>query len=128
MIALARLKAQHSEQAVEFLEMDAAFPQLPLGRFDALVCRHLLWALPDPAAVLQRWTGLLKPGGRLLLIEGYWHTGGGLHSAEVKRALPPFLVNISVQDLSRQPELWGGPVDDERYALRADLAGSLTGK
>ena len=52
---------------------------------------HLLWALREPAQVLQRWVNLLVPGGRLILIEGYWHTGGGLHAEEVTEALPIIL-------------------------------------
>ncbi len=41
---------------------------------DALVCRHLLWALPEPRRVLHRWAEFLKPNGRLILIEGFWNT------------------------------------------------------
>jgi hypothetical protein len=33
--------------------------------------------------------------------------------------LPPDLIDISVQDLSGTPELWGRPVSDERYAIQA---------
>ena len=63
----------------------------------------------------------LKPGGRLVLIEGYWNTGAGLHAQEIVEALPTALMNLAVQNLSDQPELWGGAVSDERYAVSADL-------
>jgi 2-polyprenyl-3-methyl-5-hydroxy-6-metoxy-1,4-benzoquinol methylase len=121
MIALAEAKAKSAQQAIQFHVMDAAFPQLPAQQFDVVVCRHLLWMLPEPGEVLQRWSRLLKPEGRLLLIEGFWHTGAGLHSQEILDALPALLTNISVQTLSDQADLWGGEVHDERYMIRADL-------
>lgn len=63
----------------------------------------------------------LAPGGRLLLIEGYWKTGGGLHSQEIVAALPSSLTSVSVRNLSARPDLWSGEVVDERYAVIADL-------
>ena len=121
MISLATAKAVAAGYPITFQVMDAAFPQLPLQHFDALVCRHILWALPEPAQVLRRWIALLKPGGRLMLIEGYWNTGAGLHAREIIEALPTGLINILVQDLNDRPEFWGGAVQDERYAIVADL-------
>jgi len=43
----------------------------PSGPFDAVVERHLLWTLPDPAAALAAWRDA-APRGRLVLIEGSW--------------------------------------------------------
>ena len=117
MIALAQEKAVDRGYAVPFHIMDAAFPQFPQNHFDVLICRHLLWALPGISQVLQRWADLLKPGGRLILIEGYWDPGSGLHANEIRKALPPSLKEISYRNLSDQPILWGGMVSDERYAL-----------
>lgn len=123
MIARAEAKANAAQQSITFHVMDAAFPQLPTQQFDVVICRHLLWALPEPNQVLQRWVQLLKPGGRLLLIEGFWHTGAGLHSHQIVGALPASLTNIAVQNLSDQPDLWGSQVNDERYLIKADLHG-----
>lgn len=120
MIALAEAKAKRAQQPTHFQVMDAAFPEFPQEQFDVIVCRHLLWALAAPSDVLQRWVRLLKPGGRLLLIEGFWHTGAGLRAQEILDALPADMTNVSVQSLSDQPELWGGAVDDERYLIRAE--------
>lgn len=120
MIVQAQTKAAVSGQPVTFTVMDAANPQFPSRRFDVILCRHVLWALPEPTAALHRWADLLAPGGRLLLIEGYWHTGGGLHAAEIVNALPPWLTNVRVENLDDEPLLWGGVVSDERYAVIAD--------
>ncbi len=97
------------------------FLRLPSQQFDVIVCRHMLWALPELNQVLLRWVNLLKRAGRLLLIEGYWGTGDGLHAQEIMEALPASLINVSVQNLSDQPDFWGGEVSDERYAIIADL-------
>ena len=121
MISLARAKAALHGHQIEFQVMDAAFPQLAQKQFDVIVCRHLLWALPEPEQVLQRWVEFLKLKGRVLLIEGYWETGGGLHANEIIEILPPSLSSFLIQDLSDNPSLWGKDVTDERYAIIADL-------
>ncbi len=46
----------------------------PPGPFDAVMCRHLLWTLPDPVAALTAWRAA-APHGQLLVVEGAW--GGG---------------------------------------------------
>jgi len=120
MIAAAEAKAAGHGLSIKFYVMDAAFPQLPPRQFDGLVCRHLLWALPEPQKVLHRWSELLKPEGRVVLIEGFWDTGGGLHASEITAVLPSSLAPISVQNLSANPNLWGRPVTDERYMIVAD--------
>lgn len=118
MLARAATKTRASGQQAGFAIMDAAHPAFSTSCFDVVLCRHVLWALPQPAVVLQRWANLLKPGGRLVLIEGYW-SAGGLHAEEVVAALPPVLTNVTVDQLSGEPQLWGGPVNDERYAVIA---------
>lgn len=124
MVAQAEAKAQAAGHAIPFYVMDAAQPHLPVQHFALILCRHLLWALPEPALVLRRWTDLLAPSGRLLLIEGCWHTGGGLHAEAVVAALPPAMVHVVVQPLSEQPDLWGGAVTDERYLVVAEHCAS----
>ncbi len=121
MIARARAKLAAIGRPTPFFVMDATKPALTTGCFDVVLCRHLLWALPDPAQVLQDWARLLVAGGRLVLIEGFWHTGGGLHAEEIVKALPPSLTDVQVQDLSRSPRLWGGEVNDERYCVIARM-------
>src|SRR5215213_10104526 len=61
MISLATAKATTHGLPIEFHVMDAAFPQLSDQHFDVISCRHLLWALPEPKQVIQRWIEFLKP-------------------------------------------------------------------
>lgn len=121
MLARAQAKANVYGQTIAFHVMDAATPQFAPQSFDIIVCRHVVWALPEPAQVLQRWVSLLKPQGRLVLIEGCWSTGGGLHAPELAAALPSSLTMHSVQSLSDHPAYWGKAVSDERYVIIADL-------
>ncbi len=121
MISLAEVKATALGHSIAFCVMDAGAPRFPSQQFDVIICRHLLWTLPEPARVLQRWVDLLKGNGRLMLIEGYWKTGAGLHAQQIVEVLPSLLINISIQNLSDQSGLWGGEVTDERYVISADL-------
>ena len=121
MISLAQTKAAVHGVQIEFHAMDASHPQFPQQKFDVIISRHLLWALPEPKQVLQRWVKFLKLKGRLILIEGYWGTGAGLHAKEIIEMLPSSFINILVQNLSNNPNFWGGNVTDERYTIIADL-------
>jgi SAM-dependent methyltransferase len=105
-----------NEGWVTFAEGDADDPPLQPGAYDVVLCRHVLWVMPDPAATLRRWIGLLRPGGRLALIEGNWATGAGLTAARTVEL---------VESTGREAELrllpeagyWGREIDDERYLV-----------
>lgn len=98
---------------------DATRPPVGAGRFDAVMVRHVLWMLPDPASVLARWAGLLRPGGRLVLVEGRW--GGservGISADTLAELAAPLAARVHVEHLAHDSALWGRPVDDERYAI-----------
>ena len=121
MISLAHTKAAAYGLEIKFHIMNASYPQFAERQFDVIICRHLLWALLEPDQVLQRWIEFLRPMGRLILIEGYWETGAGLHAQEITELLPSSFINISVRNLSNDPDFWGGNVTDERYIIIADL-------
>jgi 2-polyprenyl-3-methyl-5-hydroxy-6-metoxy-1,4-benzoquinol methylase len=120
MISHAQVKTVTHGFQVDFHVMDAAFPQLSNQQFDVIICRHLLWTLPGPEQVLQRWAEFLKPKGRLILIEGFWTTGAGLHAQEIIKMLSSSFINVLNQNLSDNPNFWGSSVTDERYAIIAD--------
>lgn len=119
MLALAREKCGPE---VAFIAGDAGDPPLAPRRFDVILCRHVLWALPDPREVLARWARLLAGDGTIVMIEGRWSTGAGLAAADLEAALPSGLRSAGVRRLSGVEALWGGPVTDERYVLRARRA------
>jgi 2-polyprenyl-3-methyl-5-hydroxy-6-metoxy-1,4-benzoquinol methylase len=120
MLTHAKAKAATKGLRIEYLVGDATYPGIAPRQFDIILCRHLLWALPEPQDVLSRWAWLLKSKGRMILVEGYWGTGSGLHANDILHMLPPVLTNAKSIDLTGNPDLWGGQVEDERFALIAD--------
>jgi SAM-dependent methyltransferase len=81
MLEKLRAKAARQGLDVEIVQADAASP--PDGPFDAVVERHLLWTLPDPAAALAAWRQAV-PTGRLVLIEGTWGETMGIPAVQAE--------------------------------------------
>ena len=101
---------------VSFLVGDAAVPPFERGAYDVVLCRHVLWALPEPADALGRWIDLLRDDGRLLLIEGQWSTGTGLTAERTAALVEDAGLTASVRPLV-DPAYWGRRIDDERYVV-----------
>lgn len=111
---------------------DAGDPPVA-GPFDVVLVRHLVWTLPAPEEALARWLGLLRPNGRLVLVEGRWQTSGGgtytpgsphlpwlggVTAARLVDALEHMADVIHSERLT-DPTLWGRPIQDERYVVIA---------
>jgi SAM-dependent methyltransferase len=122
MIDAAVAKAALARVEVDLRVGDAAIPALAPAAYDVVLARHVVWALPDPALALGAWVDLLAPGGRLVLVEGFWSTGSGLHAGDLTGLLAADgrLDPITVEPLT-DPALWGGRISDERYAVTAHL-------
>lgn len=103
MLELARAKAAACTAAIRFEEADAEALPFAGASFDLAVSRHLLWTLPHPEAVIDEWIRVLRPGGRLVVVDGQ-------------------------ADVSAQPE----PLDNARrspeYALIGDRLPFLGGR
>jgi SAM-dependent methyltransferase len=112
MIRRARAKVPEST----FVVGDAAVPDLEPGSYDVVLSRHVLWALPDPVAAFANWVALLKPGGRVVLVEGRWATGAGLTAAETVQIV---CTARSEAEVTKLPEAvyWGKGITDERYLI-----------
>ncbi|GAA0330526.1 class I SAM-dependent methyltransferase [Actinoallomurus spadix] len=55
---------------------DATSPPTGDEVFEVVLSRHLMWTLPDPEAALREWVQRLRPGGRVVLVEGRWRESG----------------------------------------------------
>ncbi|EFL42178.1 MULTISPECIES: class I SAM-dependent methyltransferase [Streptomyces] len=119
MVALAREKLAGRDAV--FLVGDAAAPPVGEERYDTVLVRHVLWTLPEPDRALRHWRDLLRPGGRLVLVEGVWGTVSpvGIPAGRLTALLAPLGGRVRVQPLSGDRTLWGRDVDDERYAVVA---------
>ncbi len=116
MVAAAVEKAAAASVPAEFAQADASQPPLERGSYDVVLARHVVWALPDPDAAMARWVALLRPTGRLILVEGSWSTGAGLTAVDCEALVLRHRASATVRHLP-EPLLWGGPIDDERYLV-----------
>ena len=135
MLAEARIKAVAQGLDVHFMEADVEALDMPNASLDLIVERHVLWTLPHPDLALDAWRRLLRPDGRLVLIEGHWDAMERRDEyAEIYDRLPLFggrpheeiaaLVrargysSVAVEPLM-DPELWTEPPAHPRYLVIA---------
>jgi ubiquinone/menaquinone biosynthesis C-methylase UbiE len=121
MVELAERKAQ-GVAGVRFLRADAFEPPLTAARYDVVLCRHVLWAMPDPAVALARWLRLLTPAGRLLLVEGRWSNGAGLSAEQTVRLVEDTGRTATLTRLD-DPAYWGRQITDDRYLVESPPPG-----
>ena len=101
---------------VTVTEGDAGSPPLEPAAYDVVLCRHVLWALRDQVAVVRRWSSLLRPHGRLVLVEGNWSTGAGLAADQTVELLAQAGRSATVTRLV-DAAYWGREISDERYLV-----------
>jgi ubiquinone/menaquinone biosynthesis C-methylase UbiE len=69
MIAQARKKAAERQATIRFEQADAEQLPFAAASFDIAVSRHLLWTLPNPERAMDEWIRVLRPGGRLIVVD-----------------------------------------------------------
>jgi ubiquinone/menaquinone biosynthesis C-methylase UbiE len=120
MIELAERKA-NGIAGLRITQGDAFDPSLPEATYDVVLCRHVLWAMPDPALALTRWLRLLTPAGRLLLVEGHWSNGVGLSAEQVVRLVEEAGRSACLTRLT-DPAYWGRNISDDRFLVASPAA------
>ncbi|MQA24498.1 MAG: methyltransferase domain-containing protein, partial [Micromonosporaceae bacterium] len=101
MLALARQRAEELGQEIELREADAE--SLPFGdeSFDTVVCALSLCAIPDDRAAIREMWRVLRPGGRLLLLDhvgSHWRLVWG-----AQRLFELFTVRAAGEHQTRRP-------------------------
>lgn len=144
MVERARRKAEAAGVDIDLAVADATAPGLPDGSIDVVMVRHLVWTLPDPEGAIDRWASLLRPDGRLVMVEGCWQAPtqqgdgaatenqgdhkafshalpwyGGVPAGTLVPVLRQRFQRVEHHELGSEDELWGRPVSDERYAVVA---------
>ena len=114
MLAEARRKAAEQGASIRFEEGDAEQLPFTAGSFDLVVSRHVLWTLPHPEAAIDEWVRVLRPGGRLAVIDGQFDPNFSVHQNENARTSNEYAV---IGD--RLPFLGGRPREEIEALLRA---------
>ena len=72
----------------------------------------------EGALAVARWVRALRPGGRLVLVEGDWSTGAGLTAPRCAEIVSRSCTQVEVRHLP-DPALWGREISDVRYLVLA---------
>ncbi len=120
MIARAAAKAAERGLEVRFEPGDAEQLPFPAASFDLAISRHVLWTLPHPEAAIDEWLRVLRPGGRLVVVDGAVRDG----SDRVAGAQPGCQENARTSPEyaaigDRLPFLGGRPRPEIEALLRA---------
>jgi ubiquinone/menaquinone biosynthesis C-methylase UbiE len=109
MIEEARRKAAARPVSVKFEEADVEQLPFAAGSFDLVISRHVLWTLPHPDAAIDEWIRVLRPRGRLVVIDSRLDAAVATPAAENARTSPeyaaigdqlPFLGGRSQEDIT----------------------------
>src|SRR5438874_6307400 len=122
MLAEARRKAAGQGVAVRFEEGDAEQLPFPAASFDLIMTRHVLWTLPHPEQAIDEWIRVLRPGGRLAVMDSQFDASVLEPSPQNARSSTEY---ATISD--RLPFLGGRPQSEIEALLRAhglvDVAG-----
>jgi ubiquinone/menaquinone biosynthesis C-methylase UbiE len=119
MIAEARRKAAASGISVRFEQADAERLPFAASSFDLVMTRHVLWTLPHPEAAIDEWIRVLRPGGRLVVVDSQFSVGV-LSAGENARSSQEY---AAIGD--RLPFLGGRPREDIEALFRAHGLGHV---
>ncbi len=101
MLAQAHRRADDLGRRVELLEADAQALSFPHGRFDTVVFSLCLCSIPDDRQAVREGVRVLKPGGRMLLIEHVRSPNPIVRAGE--RLLEPLALRFQHDHLTREP-------------------------
>jgi ubiquinone/menaquinone biosynthesis C-methylase UbiE len=101
MLAIARTRAREAGRDVRLREADAQALPFADASFDTVVCTLSLCAIPDDRAAIAEMRRVLRPGGRLLLLD---HVGSSRRVVRaVQRLLETVTVRLAGEHFTRRP-------------------------
>ncbi len=72
MLKVARKNGEELGIKADYVQGDAEDMPFDDDTFDVIVSQNMLWTVPHPDKVLAEWHRVLKPGGRLVYVDGDW--------------------------------------------------------
>jgi SAM-dependent methyltransferase len=102
MIDRACRKAEQAGLKLDFRVGDASALDCGDETYDLVAARHVVWNLPHPERGVAEWLRVLRPQGRLILIEGRWADNDefaatkGRHKGRFKERVKDAIVAISL--------------------------------
>jgi ubiquinone/menaquinone biosynthesis C-methylase UbiE len=101
MLAIAQRRAQELGRDADLRLGDAQALEFPDASFDTVTCTLALCTIPDPRRAVAEARRVLRPGGRLLLLE---HVRSPVRAVRaVQRLLEPLAVRFDADHLTREP-------------------------
>jgi len=86
MLGEALRKAALRNVSVRFQQADAEKLPFASRSFDLIISRHLLWTLADPEAAISEWIRVIRPEGRVVVVDGQFDPTTALPRSENARS------------------------------------------
>ena len=116
MVRRTRDRAERMGREVDARVMDAAALDLPDAAFDAVVLHLILAVIPDPVGCIREAERVLRPGGRIAVLDKWVPEGEGpsvlrrlanvvarVVATELTRSLGPLVAETSLRVEHREP-------------------------
>jgi ubiquinone/menaquinone biosynthesis C-methylase UbiE len=96
MLSQAKEASCHHKLDLDLCLGDAESLPFHSSSFDLVASRHLLWTLPEPSKAMAEWMRILRPGGRILVIDGNWFDPSA--SRKLARRVSGLIANFSYDE------------------------------
>jgi len=73
MLEEARWNAEYYGVDIDFVKEDTISTGFPDASFDVVVSRNLIFTLPNPGVAYREWIRILRPGGRIVVMDGCYY-------------------------------------------------------
>lgn len=103
MLDIARARAGELDRSATLLQGDAHALPFTDASFDTVVCTFALCAIPDPARAITEMTRVLRPAGRLILVDHIESSSRAVRM--VQRVLETVTIPVGGEHFLRRPLL-----------------------